>query len=70
MDVLLNYSKHITLLTGAGISTGVGIPDFRGKGKITAQLPDFSLFSPGKVHKYISDMVKGGYKGSYHTKYR
>jgi NAD-dependent deacetylase len=60
MDILLNYATNIVLLTGAGCSTGVGIPDFRGNGTSSEERPDFTKFSPGKVHDLISKFVKAG----------
>jgi NAD-dependent histone deacetylase SIR2 len=42
LDVLnlLRRSKNIMILTGAGISTSCGIPDFRSEGGLYAQLKD------------------------------
>jgi NAD-dependent deacetylase len=45
---LMQQSKHIVALTGAGISTESGIPDFRSPGSIWLQQP------PVSYHDFIS----------------
>jgi len=39
---LMQYAEHIVALTGAGISTESGIPDFRSPGSIWQQQPPVS----------------------------
>jgi len=39
---LMQYAKRIAALTGAGISTESGIPDFRSPGSIWLQQPPIS----------------------------
>lgn len=64
MDLLLNYSKKIVFLTGAGCSTGSGIPDYRGLGKPicekSAITMDLTKYLPGPVHKMIAEFVNSG----------
>jgi NAD-dependent SIR2 family protein deacetylase len=43
---LLQSSTHITLITGAGVSTSCGIPDFRSKGGIYSQVNKYTLPEP------------------------
>lgn len=64
MDLLLNYSDKIVFLTGAGCSTGVGIPDYRGLGKPSGEASaitmDLTVYKPGIVHDKIAAMVNSG----------
>ncbi|KAJ3281353.1 NAD-dependent protein deacetylase sirtuin-1 [Rhizoclosmatium sp. JEL0117] len=43
---LFASAKNIMVITGAGISTNAGIPDFRSKGGIYSQLGEYNLDSP------------------------
>ncbi|WYZ35543.1 hypothetical protein EsH8_X_000190 [Colletotrichum jinshuiense] len=46
---LLQRSHNIIVLTGAGISTSLGIPDFRSKGGLYSQLEHLGLNDPQEV---------------------
>ncbi|XP_055387149.1 NAD-dependent protein deacetylase Sirt6 [Condylostylus longicornis] len=67
---LLETSKHVVFHTGAGISTSVGIPDFRGpKGVWTLEQKgekpninvSFDDAIPSKTHMAIKALVEKGY---------
>lgn len=49
----IDASMHIVALTGAGISTGSGIPDFRGPQGLWTTNPKAERLS--NIHDYISD---------------
>ena len=49
--VILQASKRITVLTGAGISTDSGIPDFRGPNGLWTKDPDAERAAT--VHKLV-----------------
>jgi NAD-dependent deacetylase len=46
-------AQHVTALTGAGISTGSGIPDFRGPNGVWTKNPDAE--KTAQLHYYMSD---------------
>lgn len=61
----MKYKKHITFLTGAGISAASGIPTYRGVGGIYKNMNDvirllsFNNFSnkPKEVWDFIFDLM-------------
>ncbi|XP_011095543.1 NAD-dependent protein deacetylase SRT1 isoform X1 [Sesamum indicum] len=67
---MIQKSKHLVVFTGAGISTSIGIPDFRGpKGIWTLQrqgkaLPEASLpfhrATPSPTHMALVELEKAG----------
>lgn len=68
-DMILN-SKHIVVHTGAGISTSIGIPDFRGprgvwtlekKGEKPKVDIDFETAIPSKTHRALKLLMDKGY---------
>ena len=49
----LRNARHVTALTGAGISTGSGIPDFRGPDGVWTKNPDAE--KTAQLHYYLAD---------------
>ncbi|KAL9648284.1 hypothetical protein ABK040_001701 [Willaertia magna] len=65
---LIRQSKHPVIYTGAGVSTSIGIPDFRGpkgvwtmrsKGLRTPRLPNYMVY-PSKTHMAIKELIDKG----------
>ena len=60
---LLNESESTVVLTGAGVSTASGIPDFRGPQGLYKKLPqyvfdlDFFLSQPAEYYKITTDRI-------------
>jgi NAD-dependent deacetylase len=50
---LIAHGRRIVVLTGAGISTGSGIPDFRGPSGVWTKNPEAERLST--LHVYLSD---------------
>lgn len=61
--VLLSESRSTVVLTGAGVSTASGIPDFRGPQGLYKKLPpyvfdlDFFLSQPAEYYKIAADRI-------------
>ena len=65
LENLIAASKHITALTGAGISTESGIPDYRSPGKGLWEKMDMSVVSldgflddPSRYYSYAMEMYE------------
>ncbi|MBZ5556587.1 MAG: hypothetical protein LAO77_04860 [Acidobacteriia bacterium] len=54
----INASVRVVALTGAGISTESGIPDFRGPQGVWTTNPKAERLS--NIHSYMSDRVRAG----------
>ncbi|KAJ3718903.1 DHS-like NAD/FAD-binding domain-containing protein [Lentinula raphanica] len=54
---LIRNSKRILILTGAGISVSCGIPDFRSRNGLYAQLGNYELDDPQQIQIYPSNFV-------------
>src|SRR6478736_3911304 len=52
---LVEQSERIVVLTGAGISTDSGIPDFRGPKGVWTRNPSAERTS--NIHDYVSDVA-------------
>lgn len=66
----IRKSRYLVVFTGAGISTDVGLPDYRGsdgvwtrkrKGLSEKSIKPFSQFKPSSGHKSIYELHKKGF---------